>query len=324
MAQQPRRATKFLVPSDTHDPEENTASGKDLPFLVPSTKVDVLLHCGDLTQVGGISSFRRAVKLLGKFDAELKLVIASTHDLELDGTYWNTLREEDGNPEDLQDHTLAVEAIRGPFAQEAGVTFLDEGTHTFTLKSAVTFTIYVSPYTPAFGDWAFAYKHDEDRFNGPQHTREGAVSIATDPISNNVDIVMTHGPSKGILDKCPQGDVGCDHLLQAIRRVSPLMHCFGHIHEGNGAQVINWGRPDISKSVSIEREDTSRVSLIAPLKNPYPQPYIWRGTHGNQTLAVNAAIMTEDNKPEQLPWLVSLELPILQQKRRERAIVVGR
>ena len=85
--------------------------------------------------------------MLGKFGAELKLVIAGNHDLELDKTYWEAQRDDEGNPEDLEDHGLAVQAMTGPLAAEVGVLSLDEGTHSVRLKSGARFTIYVSPYS---------------------------------------------------------------------------------------------------------------------------------------------------------------------------------
>jgi len=111
---------------------------------------------------------------------------------------------------------------------------------------------------------------------------------------------MTHGPPKGILDACPQGNVGCENLLQAIRRVKPMMHCFGHIHEGNGVKAIDWNRP---AGEALIEDDL--------IKNPYPEPFVWTGGHGDRTLAVNSAIMKGDNKPENVPWLISLDLPRL-------------
>lgn len=67
------------------------------------------------------------------------------------------------------------------------------------LKSGVEFTIWVSAYTPRFGDWAIGYERgEEDKF--------AAVPEA-------VDVVMTHGPPRGILDQVPSrtrpGEVGC-------------------------------------------------------------------------------------------------------------------
>ena len=78
--------------------------------------------------------------------------------------------------------------MTGPLAAEVGVLFLEEGTHSVRLKSGARFTIYVSRYTPAFGDWAFAYQHNEDRFDGPHQVAGGVTSIATDPIPDNVDM----------------------------------------------------------------------------------------------------------------------------------------
>lgn len=74
--------TSFLIVSNTHglDIHENTSH----KFRLPLPKVDLLLHCGDLTQVGGQGPYRNALKMLGEFDAELKLVIAGNYDLEFE------------------------------------------------------------------------------------------------------------------------------------------------------------------------------------------------------------------------------------------------
>ena len=300
--------TTFLILSDTHDFNFADNSESSRPLQLPTPSVDVLLHGGDLTQVGGVSSFKRALKMLGSMDAEIKLVIAGNHDLELDQQYWEVQRDEDGAPEDPADHDLAIKTMKGSLADEARVIFLNEGTHSYALKNGASFTIYVSPYTPAFGNWAFAYKHHEDRFNKPHHVRNGATSIATNPIPDAVDIVMTHGPPKGILDWCPEGNVGCSNLLEAICRARPKMHCFGHIHESNGVEIIDWSkhteRPTVRKNEAVHRyfeED--------PIENPYPRHFRWENGIRDRTLAVNAAIMNGNNRLENAPWLVSLDLP---------------
>ena len=248
--------------------------------------------------------------MLGRIDAELKLVIPGNHDLELDKAFWAAQRDEDGNAEDPEDHNLAVKSMTGPLAAEAGVTFLTEGTHSFTLKTGAKFSIYVSPYTPAFGVWAFAYKHNEDRFNGPDQIADGVASIATNPIPNDIDIVMTHGPPKGILDLCPQGNVGCPNLLQAVRRAKPLMHCFGHIHESNGLEVIDWNKKVAAEQLKPRKNEAVHGYFEDDAtENPYPKPFFWEDGRGDRTLAVNASIMTGEDKPENAPWLISLNLP---------------
>ena len=284
---------------DTHNLESSA--------LGPLPSTDVLLHCGDLTQVGGVSSFRKALKLLGSIEAELKLVIPGNHDLELDREFWRSQRDEDGEPEDPQDHEQAIATMTGSLAREAEVTMLNEGVHCFQLRSGASFNIYVSPYTPAFCDWAFTYEHDNDRFNSQCDVAEGVTSIATNPIPSDVglDIVMTHGPPKDVLDGCPRGNVGCRNLLTAIQRVKPRLHCFGHIHEGYGAKMLNWEHDEDKSDVLSESLPNAHPG---PVRNTYPQVMATKPSRGIQTLAVNAAIMNGQNQPTNRPWLLSLEL----------------
>ena len=131
---------------------------------------------------------------------------------------------------------------------------------------------------------------------------------------DDVDIVMTHGPPKGILDCCPQGNVGCPNLLQAVRRVKHLMHCFGHIHEGHGVEAVDWKKKkqpvaEIARAAPRKNEAVLRYFEDDLTENPYTEPFVREDDHGDRTLAVNASIMTGDYKPENAPWLISLNLP---------------
>jgi hypothetical protein len=52
---------------------------------------------------------------------------------------------------------------------------------------------------------------------------------------------MTHGPPKGILDLTRSEDeAGCENLFTAIAHAQEQLHCFGHIHEGWGAEFVTW------------------------------------------------------------------------------------
>jgi len=181
--------------------------------------------------------------MLSKTDAELKLVIAGNHDLDLDRTYWSkylVLKRT------MKDHEKAIEVMTGPAARNAGVTYLEEGLHSFELSNGARFNIYASPYQPEFCDWAFPYYRDEDRFNPssrPEKEEGGTTkNIAVNPIPNfgAVDIIMTHGPPMGMLDDARGEYLRCEHLMRAIRRTRPLLHCFGHIYEGHGMKVVRW------------------------------------------------------------------------------------
>ncbi|KAI5198312.1 Metallo-dependent phosphatase [Aureobasidium subglaciale] len=260
----PTVSTRFLVISDTHglDVHENTAHA----FRLPLPNVDVLLHCGDLTQVGGHGPLRKALGMLKEIEAELRLVIAGNHDLELDGDYWLKHLDEEGGDEP-EEHDQAVTIMRGSLSKEAGVIYLEEGTHHFTLQNGASFSIYVSPYSPAFGDWAFGSAPSHDRFTDLQ---------------SPVDIMMTHGPPKGILDLCPQGHVGCEHTLRALQRVRPMLHCFGHIHEGHGALTITWDGK------------TPRDTQPANVSKPSRCNTVHKSNKAQETLLINAAIQGND------------------------------
>ena len=173
MAGESTTATKFLILSDTHDFQFTDTGGTSRPLQLPTPLVDVLLHCGDLTQIGGVSSFKKAVKMFKSIDAELKLVIAGNHDLELDQQYWEAQRDEDGTPEDTEDHNSAITTMTGLLADKAGVIFLNEGTHSFTLKSGASFKS-TSPLIPQLSA------------TGPSHTSTTKTALMS-PVTSRTE-----------------------------------------------------------------------------------------------------------------------------------------
>jgi predicted phosphodiesterase len=299
------RSTSFLVLSDTHDKWPYT------PEKQPP-KVDVFLHCGDLTQVGGLSSFRRAAENIKTIEAELKIVIGGNHDLELDADWVCKNTGADDLEDELKDSRYCTDFMRGLKAHR--IHYVEEGTHTFTLNSGKQFTLYASPYTPAFNGYAFAYS-SEDRFNAedvsatevcaselpsrqivaddfdPDDSRCTRMhNSSQNPIPAGVDIMMTHGPprfpqdSKYRLDTNGRGDhLGCSKLGKAIQRVKPRLHCFGHIHEGRGAAIVSWDGTE-GKMLGIEHQE-ERTLKIRKASGPK-----------KETLLVNAAMNGKDNE----------------------------
>jgi len=104
----------------------------------------------------------------------------------------------------------------------AGLTYLkDQLCHCEGLK------IYGSPWQPWFHDWAFNLRRGEP-------LRKVWAQIPTE-----TDIVITHGPPQGILDRCYDGrEVGCQDLLERLEVVRPRLHVFGHIHEAYGQRQV--------------------------------------------------------------------------------------
>ena len=81
-----------------------------------------------------------------------------------------------------------------------------------------------SPHTPEFLNWAFMYP------------RGGAAKRYWDQIPNGLDVLITHGPPRGILDQATPGGehLGCEELFKAVEGKKPKAHIFGHIHGGAG------------------------------------------------------------------------------------------
>lgn len=188
-------------------------------------------------------------------------------------------------------------------ARDRGIHYLKEGLHRFTLRSGAAFSVYASAYTPAFNGYAFAYGPDEDRFSG-------ASGKSQNPIPAEGDIVMTHGPP-GIpssfqmpgsgdyaLDTNFKGEhLGCLRLRQAVQRTKPLLHCFGHIHEGYGAQDLTWS------------PEERGLIQNAPFKTfPHHRELKRRSRSSNQARLVNASSMSHGQEANNITGVVELEL----------------
>lgn len=79
--------------------------------------------------------------------------------------------------------------------------------------------IWGSPVTPLYGG-AFGLSSANDR-------RRLYAQVKPD-----IDILITHGPPFGILDRAPDSKVhsGCPELLEAVHHIEPKLHVFGHVH----------------------------------------------------------------------------------------------
>jgi Icc-related predicted phosphoesterase len=85
-----------------------------------------------------------------------------------------------------------------------------------------------SPWQPWFGGWAFNLPRGEE------------LARVWAKIPAGVDVLITHGPPEGILDRTHRGDdVGCRDLFHRVFEVRPRLHVFGHIHEAAGRTDID-------------------------------------------------------------------------------------
>ncbi|KAK5063064.1 hypothetical protein LTR84_005140 [Exophiala bonariae] len=340
-----RVRTRILIISDTHcalpRPSDNNTNDDRVPFQYPLPTADVLVHCGDLTSNGRVEQHLKALELINSISAELKIVIPGNHDLTLDRAYYDRYPNEHCGWHKYSDDVLREikDMYESEKTRERGIRYLEEGTASFTLKSGARLNVYASGWQPEFCNWAFGYSRDHDRYNRPLQGGSGPGNPVPDfdTAGGGVDIMITHGPPKGLLDRTVDGmEVGCEHLLEAVRRCRPLVHCFGHIHEGWGALVKDWDvaeRPLLT--ASEDTTDEVLESSMPPSCNTdtpdsikkrekdvtvpdYEEQARQRGVfvdatglkHGKETLFVNASIMTHWYKPLQAPWIVDVDLPM--------------
>jgi hypothetical protein len=361
MTPPPQVKTRLLVLSDTHgavpapalSPPDVTAALEasratisaqwstwvlPSPFRepLPHAGVDVVVHCGDLTQYGSGAELATALDVLRAHPAPLKIVIGGNHDYNLVGAGLPA----DPAAEERHDYDLSMGLFRDAAAD--GVVFLErEGVHEFGLANGARLRVYASAWTPRFGNGAFQYP----RADGHAYD-----------VPSGVDVVVSHGPPKYVLDQTKGGEhVGAEDLWRAVARAPPKVHCFGHIHESWGAKVVRWAaRPgggdgggggddddggaylqkvDYSSEVLVDAE-RSEVVVSEHTVKPFitdddetlaRKRRVWCGlvadgravvdltdarwrTEQAQTLFVNAAIRDRIGEPFNPPWVVDVML----------------
>ena len=161
---------------------------------------DMVIHSGDVCNRGTRNEAVDFLIWFSKLPHRYKIFIAGNHDFIFENS--PKLMEE-GIPKNifyLNDSMVEVEGIK----------------------------IWGSPISPWFHNWAF------------NRQRGAEIKQHWDLIPNDTDILITHGPPEGIMDKTiyTQENVGCKDLLNKVNQISPKIHCFGHIHEGYGIKEI--------------------------------------------------------------------------------------
>jgi Icc-related predicted phosphoesterase len=158
---------------------------------------DIFVHAGDFTQFSLFSQNSRAIADFDRWLEELPY----QHKIVVPGDHENFL-ERSGAPKGMLRNARLL---------------INEAVEIDGLR------IWGSPVT-ASGDGAFGVS-----------AREGRRHVY-DLIPENTDVLITHGPPSGILDCSPGSSLhlGCPELLNAVMRVRPRLHVFGHVHAGYG------------------------------------------------------------------------------------------
>ena len=192
---------------------------------------DLLIHAGDISSMGYEHEIREFCKWFNNIDNYThKVFIAGNHD-------WG-----------FQNNVEIVKEILNFYEN---ITYLQDNS---TLLGEDMVSVYGSPWQPEFYNWAF---------NLPRQGVE--LKEKWDNIPNNTDILITHGPAYGYVDKVigRTENLGCELLTEKIKELKPKIHVCGHIHTGYGytfdgdthyinASVLNESYVYYNKPLTIE------------------------------------------------------------------------
>ncbi len=157
---------------------------------------DILIHAGDVSGRGSESEVMGFLEWFADLDYVYKIFIAGNHDFYF----------EKNQPEKIK----AIIPENVIYLNDSGISL-----------NGLSF--WGSPVTPWFYDWAFNRNRGSD------------IKKHWDLIPQNTDILITHGPVFGVLDRTMHGlNVGCEMLKNALESIRPKAHICGHIHEAYG------------------------------------------------------------------------------------------
>lgn len=170
----------------------------------PLPDADILLHTGDLTNHGEIEEFREVNKWFGTVKHRFRHILVIAGNHDLYSYHGQINLKEVLTNVTVLDHELA------------GAVLKDFGLQ-----------IYGSPWCA-----------------GKPCGNPGGEGHLFGKIPEGIDVLMTHGPPRGIFDTCgytqSRNKIRCfrwgssQDLNDAIWRARPHMHLFGHLHEQRG------------------------------------------------------------------------------------------
>jgi Icc-related predicted phosphoesterase len=208
---------------------------------------DLLIHAGDISSMGYKHEIQQFCKWFNSLEGyTTKVFISGNHDFGFQDKSNESKEIIDSYKwiNYLQDEEMGLQIGDGPMVK-----------------------IYGSPWQPEFHNWAF---------NLPRNGWE--LEQKWNDIPVNTDILITHGPAQGYLDKSgpPWNEplLGCELLVKRIKEIKPKIHVCGHIHGGYGymfdgdthyinASVLNEKYEYVNKPLTVEWDPvTNSIEFI--------------------------------------------------------------
>lgn len=214
---------------------------------------DILIHAGDFSNTGHIEEIAKFREFLETQPHPYKVFIAGNHDITIDKPFYISPQ---GHPRFHRNHYQRggklFHVMTAEQYSEKCISLLRYGSESYQQRetagsvvqylqdesyivppkldngSSVGLHIYGSPWQPTFCNWAFNVEIPD-------------IKPHWDKIPDDVDLLITHGPPRGILDgNIDDFACGCPELKAQLEtsRIRPRVHVFGHIHEAYGNTIL--------------------------------------------------------------------------------------
>jgi len=153
----------------------------------------VLVHTGDITEYGTEEEVIEFLDWFSRQPFSYKIFIGGNHDLFLESS---------------------TKAEKRKLIPSNTIYLQNSGTEIHG------FRFWGSPFTPWLLGMAFNARAGNE------------IQRVWRKIPSAIDVLITHGPPKGILD----AGMGDDGLNLRVGKIKPKVHCFGHIHGHAGSE----------------------------------------------------------------------------------------
>ena len=175
--------------------------------------IDMVIHSGDCSNprdpYNNEPEVRRFIDWFGDLPIKHKIYVAGNHDTSIEKGLVTDDDFDQKRIHYLENQTIEIEGIK----------------------------IFGSPHTPQFGQWAF------------MKARNKLDRIWRIAIPEDADIIICHGPPRGVLDLAYDRNnlierCGDKSLLNRVKEVQPILMLFGHLHNNN--DIVNAGTRKLS------------------------------------------------------------------------------
>jgi len=180
--------------------------------------IDIVIHSGDASNYKDIykneTEFKDFLYWYSRLPIKYKIFVAGNHDGVVENNLFDIKKQ-------MKDENII-------YLENSDVTINN-------------IKIWGSPHTPTFGNWSFMKSRQK-------------ISRVWDDIPEDTDVIICHGPPKGVLDLTinRNNDIercGCNAFKKRILQINPKLVLFGHIH--NYKDITNSGTLKLATSNTI-------------------------------------------------------------------------